>query len=149
MTISAKTEVAGTAQEILNKFKKDFGQKVERGIRALAEHILGRSRELAPVDTTTLREDGHVRQEGYGLSTIVAVGYGTTGKSAWVWSQNENRMVVREPAEYAVYVHETHPPGLHNNFVKTGTWEYLAIPVRDLDTNRHVFNVAFASAAQG
>lgn len=139
---SAKNESTRKATEVLGKYRRELGKKVESGVRAVANHIYHRSQDFCPVDTGTLKADGHVRQEGSGLFSVFVVGYGTKGYAVFTHSNLERKHVWRTPEDYAVYAHETRPPSSDYTTSNIGTWDFLRIPTLDIMESVRVLNAA-------
>lgn len=103
-----------TVSDKLQSAAREVSYRVSRGMRAMGDALLEMSRELCPKDTNTLVDDSRVRQEYSAMDTVVVVGYGTGEKAAYLFSEHEGKMVRRDPAQYAVYVHED-PQKVHPN----------------------------------
>lgn len=111
-------------------------QRVERGVQAVAQKILADSLEMVPRDTEALAESATYRQEGVGLASVVVVGYGALGFIVAGHSPHENRLVLRVPYNYAVYVHEDYTK--HHPVGQAG---FLELAAADHEGLRTVLNV--------
>ena len=87
----------------IDRFAKDINQAVMkmiqkgpvRGLEEAAEAVKDRAVELAPIETGALRRSAYVRMRS---PFLAEVGFGRPG---FRWGSKN-----REPAKYAVYVHE-------------------------------------------
>lgn len=105
--IKVITRRVGNASEVLAKYRREKGQKLEFAHKAVGTKLLEFSNEQCPTDTGMLKDSGRVGQQGQGFGCIIYVGYGGVDiASETRLSRVTGKMVDRRPADYAIYVHE-------------------------------------------
>ncbi len=124
-------ETTASLQTSIRKLKERLAAKLGRGLLAAGNFVLERSNENAPKDTTAMVQTGRVTQVGSGLDQKVVVGYGGTDHPPFVdvWSKKEQKLVTRNPAEYAMRQHQDlnlrHDEGQTAKFLERAVHENL------------------------
>jgi hypothetical protein len=118
--IGVETKIGKTLNTRLEALKARLVLRAPLALKAVGDVLLQESQQLVPVDTSALLESSQVRLIGSGFNAVVYVGYGIQGEAYTRWSEKEQKLVTRIPAEYAVFVHEvqaSHDLGRQWNFL--------------------------------
>lgn len=118
---------ANTLNTRASDVRKRIGALVEAGMYKAAEVLLERSKALVPRDTEDLVNSGRIQESGFGIDSVVTVGYGGQDIGPQTsYSSKKDDDVAHDVWFYAQSQHQD--MSLHHD---TGQAHYLSQPAED------------------